>query len=520
MTQNRLNPFLAWAIGLLVVLGALTRAPAQGVPTKTPPTPPPAPRLADPPSREALEAATLLVRDLFKKDIDAAKTPAQRSDLAKMLLKQAADSKSEPAGYFVLLEEARTQAVKGGDLITAFSAIDQLAGAFKVAELERKRDALSALGSTSPPPMQKQLAELALSLVDQAVEMDDYAIAKELATLGGASARKSKDPVVTRAATARATEVDKLAKEYATAKEALAKLEKEPTDPQANLVAGKFYCFAKGNWNLGLSMLALSADASFKAQAEKDLAQPAAAPEQLAVADGWWDLGEKQEGVAKTQLQVRACDWYRQAVPGLTGLAKAKAEKRLADLSVELTKAGTKSATVPSLPLLTKAQAAVKNAKTNKVAAAGFGLADTWEDLPEQGGLLIGMDVGLTPNGDSILALQPIYSTQRGEVRGRAYGKSEQGAQAVRIKAKNGYAIGAVQLKAGLFLDGISVTFMQIQGDRLNPEMNYASEYYGGKGGGDRTLSVPGEPIIGLHGHIAKDGRLHSLGVITTPAGK
>jgi hypothetical protein len=497
---------------------ASTPSAAQA-PPKTPPAAPPAPRLADPPDRAAIDAATALVRDLYKKEFDAAKTPAQRSDLAKILLKQAADSKSEPAGYFVLLEEARAQAVKGGDLITAFAAIDQLAAAFKVADLERRRDALSALSTTSPPPMQKQLAELALSLVDQAVEIDDYAIAKELATIGSASARKSKDLVVTRAATARATEVEKLAKEYTAVKEALSKLEKEPTDPQANLLAGKFYCFAKGNWSLGVSMLALSSDPSFKAQAEKDIAQPTTAVAQVAVGDGWWDLGEKQDALAKTQLQLRACEWYRQAVPGLSGLAKAKAEKRLADLSAELTKAGAKSTSGPSLPLLTKAQAAVKNAKTNKIAAHGFGLADTWEDLPEQGGLLVGLDVGLTANGDSILALQPIYATQRGEVRGRAYGKPEQGAQAVRIKAKNGYAIGAVQLRAGLFLDGIAVTFMQIQGDRLNPEMNYASEAYGAKGGGDRTLSLPGEPIIGLHGHIAKDGRLHSLGVITTPAG-
>jgi len=501
----------------VLLLWTVSQVPslAQQGPDKTGPVEP-VRRLADPPDRQSLEAATALVRDLFKKDIEAAKTPAQRGDLARMLLKQAADSKSEPAGYFVLLEEARTQAVKAGDLVTAMSAIDQLASAFKVADLERRRDVLSALGGTSPPAMQKQLADVALSLVDQAVEIDDYALAKELAALGSASARKSKDVASTKSAAARVSEIDKLAKEFAGVKDAMATLEKSPTDPQANLIAGKFYCFSKGNWGVGVSMLALGSDPSLKAQAEADLAQPKEAAALSAVGDGWWDFAEKQEGTAKTQIQLRAGDWYRQAIPGLSGLAKTKAEKRLADVSAELAKGGQRLSAGPALPLFTKAQAAVKSGKTNKIAPHGFGLAEMWEDLPEQGGLLIGLDVGLTPNGDSIQAMQAVYATQRGEVRGKAFGKPTD--QGVRLKAKSGYAIGAISVRSGLFLDGVVVTFMQIQGDRLNPEINYSSEPFGGKGGSEKNLSLPGEPIIGLHGHIAKDGRLHSLGIITTPA--
>ncbi len=468
--------------------------------------------VADPPPKKALDEAIALIRELYKKEMDAAKTPPQLTELARTLLKQARDAKSDPAGHFVLLEEAAAVAAKGGDVITTFAALDQLARSFKVAELERKRDALVTLASTLPPSAHKPIADMALSLIDRAVDADDYSLAKDLAKIAGASARKAKDASASKTANLQASAIEKLAKEFADVKEAIGKLEKEPNDPDANLRAGTYYCFLKGNWAAGLPMLARGSDAKLKLQAEKDLENPTDAAACMAVADGWWDIADTQNEAAKGHVQVRASEWYSKAIPGSTGLAKAKAEKRLGDVSAEQIKGGKAG---PVLPLFAKALTAVKGAKLNTVRPHGFGIGQTWDDIPEQGGVLVGIDVGLHPRDGSIAAVRGVYATARGEIHGKLIGTPTP--RVVSIKAKPGYAIGSMTIHAGLHVDGLFVTFMQMQGDGLNADQNYKGEYVGGRGGRELEVAVPGEPIVGLHGHLHKDGRLASLGIVTPP---
>jgi hypothetical protein len=106
-------------------------------------------------------------------------------------------------------------------------------------------------------------------------------------------------------------------------------LEKNPTDPQANLVVGKHLCFVKGDWEQGVPMLALCGDAGLKAAAEKDIAADKDAKAKLPAADAWWDLAEKEEGLVRQQMQQRAVAWYRQAQSLATGLPAVKIEKRI-----------------------------------------------------------------------------------------------------------------------------------------------------------------------------------------------
>jgi hypothetical protein len=63
--------------------------------------------------------------------------------------------------------------------------------------------------------------------------------------------------------------------------------------------------------------------------AKRDLANPTTAKEQASVGDAWWALGEKEAGASKAGLKSRARHWYEQAQPQLTGLDKARVEKRL-----------------------------------------------------------------------------------------------------------------------------------------------------------------------------------------------
>jgi len=464
----------------------------------------------DPPSKKALDEARAVVRDLFKKEMDAVKTPAQSADLARVLFKQAWASKSDPAGYFALLEQTALLAAKGGDVTTAFAAIDELTRAFRSTSLGLKRDALVTLGNNLPPPAHKQIAELALSLIDRAIEADDYALARDLVKIGGASGRKAKDAATAKVANTRTAEVEKLAKQFAVVKDALATLEKQPADPAANLLAGTYFCFSKGDWARGLPMLAQGGDAALKSLAEKDLAQPTEPAEQVAIGDAWWATAEKGDAVAKGRLQSRTAEWYQKAIPKLSGLSKAKAEKRVAE-AAEFAKGG--GATPPVVSIYAKALNAVKNREINKPHPEGPQNDIPWMDVPEPGGIMVGLDVGLSRDGDFIQALQGVYATQRAEVRGKPVGMPTP--RIINIRAKPGFAIGAITVHSNWRIDGLSVTFMQISGDRLISEQSYTSDYCGRRQDEAKEMSGGGEPIIGLHGHISEHGRLASLGLVT-----
>ena len=99
--------------------------------------------------------------------------------------------------------------------------------------------------------------------------------------------------------------------------------------PLANLTVGKYYCFQIGDWEKGLPMLALGQDETLKALAAQEIAGVTKADDQVKVGDAWWNLAEKEQGKVQAALRGRANYWYQQALPELSGLAKAKLEKRI-----------------------------------------------------------------------------------------------------------------------------------------------------------------------------------------------
>jgi hypothetical protein len=82
------------------------------------------------------------------------------------------------------------------------------------------------------------------------------------------------------------------------------------------------------------------------------------------------------------------------------------------------------------------------------------------------------------------------------------------------VKAKAGYAVGAITAKHGLALEGCSLTFMKVVDGKLDPKDAYESDWVGyvgtkrpGKLGGDGT------PVIGIVGR-AGDRDLNGLGLL------
>lgn len=117
---------------------------------------------------------------------------------------------------------------------------------------------------------------------------------------------------------------------------AIATLLDAPTDPAANALAGKFFCFQLKRWDQGLPMLALCSDADLKAVAEQELAKPTEDAQRLQVGDAWFAL-TKKGGASNERFSAmaRAQHWYQQA-KGVTGVAKERISQRLADIDKAL----------------------------------------------------------------------------------------------------------------------------------------------------------------------------------------
>jgi hypothetical protein len=183
----------------------------------------------------------------------------------------------------------------------------------------------------SPTASHKLIADTALALAGTAIEADNYDGAARLAELAVTAAKGAKNPFLTQQATSAARSVGEQQRAYAEAKPFLARLKDKPDDPAANLAVGKYLCFVKGDWAHGGPMLAKSSDPALKKLAERELANPADPAEQREIGDAWWDLAEATPALHET-LQRRAAYWYRQASPKLTGLTKAKIDKRLSEV--------------------------------------------------------------------------------------------------------------------------------------------------------------------------------------------
>jgi len=231
----------------------------------------PAPGNLPVPDAAALKAAEKLVKETFKEDYAKTK-PADKLALAKKLMAQAEEARDDLAAKHVLLREASTLAAQAGDLDASLAAVKKLSAAFA---------------------------------------MDVAPLKKSVLAIVSAVAR---DPELSNATSAMQTLLGK------------------PDNPAANLTAGKYFCFAKGEWETGLPLLAKGSDPALKALAEKELARPEGGEAQAALAEGWCKLAESARGRQKSSISGHAIAWYEQALPALEALSKTKAEKILANL--------------------------------------------------------------------------------------------------------------------------------------------------------------------------------------------
>jgi hypothetical protein len=281
------------------------------------------------PNLEDQKAARKLVDEVFKDEVARARDPKESTAVVKRLV-DAALAERNPATNFVLLAMARDVAAQAGDLQAACNSVDLMDVAYIIDVLQMKADA-AAFAAKAPLTTETREDYLARSeeLADDAVVAERFDVARRLGDLAMAVARTAGEPESVRRVSERIRLVRESEAGFAQVKKAAATLAAGPADPQAVAIVGRYRCLIKSDWAGGLPLLAQGAGGALATLAQADLADPATSEAQLKLADDWWQLAEKEKGIAQRSIHRHAQVWYVKALPGLTGLAKVKVEKRL-----------------------------------------------------------------------------------------------------------------------------------------------------------------------------------------------
>jgi len=271
------------------------------------------------------------VRETFAADYAKAKrAPADREALGRKLLNQGKQRQDDAAVGFVLLRDARDMAAGVGDIKTLTAAADEMSDAFQIA---RPAALLPALQAAAKAPMPAaaaiNLGETCLTTTEELTASDDYEAAAKLMTVAEQAARLARNAALSARVAERSNAIRSLRTAHQRAAGAIEKLRNDPNNPSLNLIAGRFFCFDKDDWEHGVRYLARGSDAELKQLALLDLKGPSTADDQAALGDRYWQAAARAPNTTKTPLQNRARYWYEKALPSMEGLQKARIEERL-----------------------------------------------------------------------------------------------------------------------------------------------------------------------------------------------
>ena len=363
----------------------------------------------------------------------------------------------------------------------------------------KRRDQLKTLDelaqAVKSPAEARTFITAAFKLLDEAIGGDDFGVAEKVLATSRPLSAALKDPAVIAQLRDRTNQVAAYKSEFGQAQRNLEILKTTPSDPKANLIVGKYFCFTKGDWNKGLPLFTNASDAVLKKLSQEDIAGSQDSKSWAALGDGWWELGEKLTGTLRRNVQHRAVGFYLDALPSLSDLSKLKTEKRIAEFfknnADELFSFNPTAGTTELI-----------------------GDSEHPQDNPDFG-VLIGVKAGFgSVDGRPILrAFQPVFLTRAGS---QASTKIGGGTISKEYMAKPGYAVASIVVSKGpKRLNGIKITYQRMKGLALDPEDSYDSEWIGDHKSSDRLINLKSEKsnmVVGVSGWGGSD--FDELGLI------
>lgn len=285
------------------------------------------------PAQAEREKALAQLNEVY--DLAKERAPSEKRKLAADLVDLADKARERPAESYVLLDAAMRLAGEGGDVATMLELAGRLAADFEVEALATKAAALATFADAAKDSVRlRALVEATDRLIDEALAQDDFQLAQDLADRAYTACQHSAGRDYRKRVFDRRNEVQSLAAARQQVQTAIETLETTPDDPAANLTAGRYFAFQKGDWGKGLPMLAQGSDAALRDLAAKELKGAESPDEQLALADAWRDAAEKAQGQNRDAMRLHAGSWYQEAEAGVTStLLKAKIQKRLEEIN-------------------------------------------------------------------------------------------------------------------------------------------------------------------------------------------
>jgi hypothetical protein len=287
------------------------------------------------PDKELQAKKVINLQKMFKEELSKKSDPVVARELADTLLREAKVTNDDAALRYVALVMARDLAASAGDTGTALAAIDEIAKHFTVDTLSMKAGMvkLAAEKATSKED-NEVITELALSLLEEAIANDNYAVGEGLVKSAEEAATKTKIVALFAKVEKRALELEQAKKEFGRMAKFVAILEKNPDDADANVEMGKYLCLVKGNWEKGLPLLLKGKEKVYTDLAKRDLAGPKETAMQLDLGDDYATLAENEKGLTQKMLLKRALHWYAKCLGGLeSGLNKVRVEKAVEEIS-------------------------------------------------------------------------------------------------------------------------------------------------------------------------------------------
>lgn len=300
--------------------------------------PPSAPVLkATVPDAAAQAAAQAKVASIFVDELKRAKTPAQKTELARSLL-DVSTTTPDAAERYVLLAEARRLTTEAKDFDSALLSVNLLGNDFEVDLLAEKTKLLQAFSTGTVTPGQRaDMITIACEAGYEALEADNMEIVTALSALVRAQAAKSTAAESKAKAKEFTDQVAQRQKRMAALKKAEQTLATSPDNAAANLLVGLHTFFVRSMEKEGLAMLAKGSDAKLAAAAKARAANTAKGEAaSIEEADAWHDAIATVPADFKLEVQRLALDHYTQLAASGSGLVKAKAEKRRQELAAAL----------------------------------------------------------------------------------------------------------------------------------------------------------------------------------------
>ena len=271
------------------------------------------------PNASEISKAQNKLRKIFLARIAAAKEDDEKSKLADEMVVSARGMVADPAGAYVLQTVAMSLGSEAGKVKKVISAVDQRVGRFDVDSYDENMRALLKFAESTT---KRDAGELdgteylrrAIPVIFAAIQDNDFVRGSTLARHCYRLRDQEPDEELMKSLNRLRVLLGSAKREFDKSSESLAKYRVDPSDVESGSAFGRFLCFIKGDWELGLPLIALGGNKELMELAKLDLRGAKTYQEQIQIGDAWWDLSVKiRNGVYRQALQDRAASWYQEA---------------------------------------------------------------------------------------------------------------------------------------------------------------------------------------------------------------